>query len=75
MDIRPRPYWKQPSFPTEGEIPLEDPPQKVRQKREQQQHEYSADPDEEVQGHLWIIDPFLIQWPNATTLSRLNIGF
>jgi hypothetical protein len=40
--------------------PLEDPPDKVGQQREDQQHEYASDPDQEVQRHFWRIDVFLI---------------
>ena len=39
---------------------LEDPPDKVRQEREQQQHEYSANPDEEVPRHSGVVDLFLV---------------
>lgn len=39
---------------------LEDPPNKVRQKREKQQHEHTAHPDQKVQGHLWIVDFFFV---------------
>jgi hypothetical protein len=39
---------------------LEDPPDKVRQKRSQQQHEHSADPNQKIQRHLRRIDFLLV---------------
>jgi hypothetical protein len=39
---------------------LENPPDKVRQQREQQQHKYASDPDQEVQRHFRRVDLFLI---------------
>ena len=50
---------------------LEDPPNKVGQQREQQQHEYASDPDQEVQRHFWRVNLFLIHTLTLTqTLSR-----
>ena len=39
---------------------LEDPPDKVGQQGEDQQHEYATDPDQEVQRHFRRIDLFLV---------------
>jgi hypothetical protein len=39
---------------------LQDLPYKMRQKREQQEHEDAAYPDQEVQTHLGIINLFLV---------------
>lgn len=38
----------------------------MRQEGEQQQHENAADPYQEIQGHLRIVDFFLFHDPEAT---------
>jgi hypothetical protein len=39
---------------------LENSPYKMSQQCEKQQHEYSANPDKEVQCHFGVIDLFLV---------------
>ncbi len=43
-----------------GRKSLENLPNEVRQQREDRQHEYSADPDQEIHCHLGIVDLFFV---------------
>src|ERR1700677_3126074 len=52
---------------------LEEPPHKVRQQCEQQQHKHPANPYQEVQGHLRRVDFFLVHTPNASTHAARSI--
>jgi hypothetical protein len=49
----------------------ENPPDKMREEGEQGQHEDAANPDQEVQGHLGIVNLFLI---HAVTLACAVAG-
>jgi hypothetical protein len=51
---------------------LEEPPHKVRQQCEQQQHKHPANPYQEVQGHLRRVDFFLVHTPNASTPAAVR---
>ena len=55
-------------------VSLEDPPHKMGQQCEEQQHKPPANPDQEVEGQLRGVDLFFVHEPHATTLSRRRLS-
>jgi hypothetical protein len=77
-DLRRSPGWdRRPRLATKStrgtaRSALEEPPHKVRQQCEQQQHKHPANPYQEVQGHLRRVDFFLVHTPNASTHAAVR---
>jgi len=53
---------------------LEDPPHKMGQQCEQEQHEYAAHPDEKIPGHFGIVNLFFCPWLKLACGAAENIG-